>query len=131
MTSRVMNSELLAGDVADQLVTATRTATGDRLRSVTYFTRTDYDQLYLRGDLERDADVMSFIGHEWHDFKNTRNAYRSSELGGYRHTIRVFENGDLLRITTDRNGVFVTTDGLTMSDFEAVASAVLSILDDR
>ncbi|WP_202593597.1 DUF7522 family protein [Halococcus sediminicola] len=126
-----MDSDLLVDGIADQLVTAARTATGDRLRSVTYFTRTDYDQLYLRGDLERDADVMDFIGHEWHDFKNTRDAYRSSELGGYRHTIRVFENGHLLRITTDRDGVFVTTDGLTMSDFEAVTSAVLSVLDER
>ena len=126
-----MASTLLVEDVADQVVTAARTATGDRLRSVTYFTRTDYDQLYLREDLERDADVMSFIGHEWHDFKNTRDAYRSSELGAYRHTIRVFENGYLLRITTDRDGVFVTTDGLTMSDFEAVASAVVAVLEDR
>jgi hypothetical protein len=131
MTTRTMESDLLAGDIADQLVTAARTATGDRLRSVTYFTRTDYDQLYLRDDLEQDADVMSFIGHEWHDFKNTRNAYQQSELGNYRHTIRVFENGYLLRITTDRDGVFVTTDGLTMSDFEAVASAVVSVLEDR
>jgi hypothetical protein len=126
-----MESDLLAGSLADQLVRVARTATGDRLRSVTYFTRTDYDQLYLRSDLEQDADVMSFIGHEWHDFKNTRNAYRSSELGGYRHTIRVFENGYLLRITTDRDGVFVTTDGLTMSDFEAVATAVVSVLEER
>ena len=126
-----MESDLLTDSIADQLVTAARTATGDRLRSLTYFTRTDYDQLYLRGDLERDADVMSFIGHEWYDFKNTRNAYQSSELGRYRHTIRVFENGFLLRITTDRDGVFVTTDGLTMSDFEAVASAVLSVLEER
>lgn len=126
-----MESDLLTNSIAEQLVTAARTATGDRLRSVTYFTRTDYDQLYLRGDLEQDADVMSFIGHEWHDFKNTRNAYQSSELGQYRHTIRVFENGFLLRITTERDGVFVTTDGLTMSDFEAVASAVLSVLEER
>lgn len=126
-----MESGLLTDSLADQLVRVARTATGDRLRSVTYFTRTDYDQLYLRDDLEQDADVMSFIGHEWHDFKNTRNAYQSSELGGYRHTIRVFENGFLLRITTERDGVFVTTDGLTMSDFEAVASAVLSVLEER
>ncbi len=126
-----MESDLLATSLADQLVRVARTATGDRLRSVTYFTRTDYDQLYLRGDLEQDADVMSFIGHEWHDFKNTRNAYQNSELGRYRHTIRVFENGYLLRITTDRDGVFVTTDGLTMSDFEAVATAVVSVLEDR
>ena len=126
-----MASDLLTESITDQVVTAARTATGDRLRSVTYFTRTDYDQLYLREDLEHDADVMSFIGHEWHDFKNTRDAYRSSELGAYRHTIRVFENGYLLRITTDRDGVFVTTDGLTMSDFEAVAAAIVSVLEER
>ena len=126
-----MESDLLADGPADRLVRVARTATGDSLRSVTYFTRSDYDQLYLRGDLERDADLMSFIGHEWHDFKNTRNTYQNSELGAYRHTIRVFENGYLLRITTERNGVFVTTDGLTMQDFEAVANAVTTVLEDR
>jgi hypothetical protein len=64
MSANAMDSDLLAGDVADQLVTTARTATGDRLRSVAYFTRTDYDQLSLRENLERDADVMRFIGHE-------------------------------------------------------------------
>ncbi|PSP87820.1 hypothetical protein BRC90_09280 [Halobacteriales archaeon QS_4_69_34] len=126
-----MDSELLAEALADRLVRTARTATGDRLRSLTYFTRSGYDQLYLRDDLEQDADLMGFIGHEWHDFKNTRTAYENSELGTYRHTIRVFENGYLLRITTERDGVFVTTDGLTMSDFEAVASAVVAVLEER
>jgi hypothetical protein len=122
---------LLSDDAVDTIVSLCRTAVGDNLRSVTYFTRDDFKQLYLREDLDRDADLMGFIGHEWHDFRTTRTAYENSELGTYRHTIRVFENGYLLRITTERDGVFVTTDGLTMSDFEAVASAVVAVLEER
>lgn len=126
-----MSSNLLPTDARDRVVGVCRELIGDRLRSVTYFTATDYEQLYLRGDLSRDADLESFTSVEWHESSIIDDAYRTSELGGHHYTIRVFENGYLLRITTDRDGVFVTTDGLTMSDFEAVASAVLSILEAR
>lgn len=122
-----MPADLVNEDVREQLVTAVRTTVGDSLRSLTYFTRDDYEQLYLRDDLERDADLSSFIGHEWHDFSNTRTAYEGSELGPYRYTIRAFENGFLVRITTDRGGVFVTTDGVTMRDYEELVSAVESV----
>jgi len=73
---------------------------------------------------------MSFIGHEWHDFKTTTDAYRGSELGKYRYTIRVFENGFLVRAGTEDSGVFVTTDGLTMQDFEALSTAVVELLKE-
>lgn len=86
--------------------------------------------MYLRDDLERDADLNSFIGNEWHDFKMTQDAYRGSELGDYRYTIRVFENGYLVRITIEDSGVFITTDGITMQDFEALSQAVEGVLDE-
>ncbi|MFC4247408.1 hypothetical protein ACFOZ7_10425 [Natribaculum luteum] len=126
-----MASGLLPAETADQLVTTCRTAVGDSCRSVTYFTRDDFEQLYLREDLERDADLATFIGHEWRGFKTTQTAYEGSELGAYRYTIRVFDNGFLIRVTSDREGVFVTTDGLTLKDFEELATAINSVLEER
>jgi hypothetical protein len=125
-----MPTTLLPADAADRLTRTCRTALGDSLRSVTYFNRSDYEQVYLRGDLEQDADMSSFIGTEWQDFTVSQDAYRNSELGDYRYTIRVFDNGFLLRVTTEDAGVFVTTDGITMQDFEAAATAVTKTLDE-
>ncbi|WP_332899205.1 MULTISPECIES: DUF7522 family protein [unclassified Haladaptatus] len=125
-----MQNTLLSPDTADVIVRTCRTAMGDSLRSVTYFTRDDFDQLYLRDDLEQDADLTGFIGNEWRSFKTTREAYRGSELGDYKYTIRTFENGFLLRVTTDREGVFATTDGLTIQAFDNVATAIRKVLGE-
>jgi hypothetical protein len=125
-----MDSNLLADDLAEQVVTTARTATGDSLRSVTYFTRSDFEQLYLREDLARDADLDTFVGHEWRGFRDTRNAYQQSELGEYRFTVRAFENGYLLRVTGERAGVLITTDGLQMQSYEEVADALEKILGE-
>ncbi|MFB6133056.1 MAG: hypothetical protein ABEJ44_06600 [Halanaeroarchaeum sp.] len=124
-----MAQTLLGGDAREQLVSTCRTSIGDSLRSLTYFTRTDYEQLYLRGDLEQDADLSTFIGHEWRDYEQTQDSYGNSELGEYRYTIRTFENGFLLRVTTTNEGVFLTTDGLTIQQFDKVATAVRRTLD--
>ncbi|APW96588.1 hypothetical protein CHINAEXTREME_01845 [Halobiforma lacisalsi AJ5] len=126
-----MATGLLTPEAADRIVTTCRTAIGDSLRSVTYFTRDDYEQVYLREDLERDADLSTFIGHEWRGFKTAQTAYESSELGEYNYTIRVFDNGFLIRVTTESEGVFATTDGLTVKDFEEVATALNSFLEER
>lgn len=126
-----MATGLLTAEAADQIETTCRTAIGDSLRSVTYFTCDDYTQLYLREDLERDADLSTFIGHEWRGFKTAHTAYDGSELGDYNYTIRVFKNGFLIRVTNDSEGVFVTTDGLLMKDFEELATAINSFLDRR
>ncbi|SDF04320.1 DUF7522 family protein [Halorientalis regularis] len=126
-----METTIVDEAFAEKLVTTARTAAGDSLRSLTYFTRSNFEQLYLRDDLERDADLDSFIGHEWRGFKNTTDAYRGTELGEYRYTIRVFENGFLLRVTSDRDGVFLTTDGATIRDFNSYVTAIKEVLDDK
>ena len=126
-----MDAQLLAPELADRLVTTARTATGDSLRSMTYFTRTDFDQLYLRDDLERDADLSTFVGHEWRGYRDTDSAYQTSELGGYKFTVRAFENGYLLRVAADRRGVLITTDGLSMSSYEEIAEALERSLQER
>ncbi|MGM0591198.1 MAG: DUF7522 family protein [Halobacteriota archaeon] len=125
-----MSDALLTPTARDRLATTCRTTAGDSLRSVTYFSRTDYTQVYLRGDLEQDADLENFVGAEWQDFNVTQDAYQGSELGAYRYTIRVFENGFLVRVTTEDHGVFMTTDGITLRDFDALVSAVVAVLDD-
>ena len=125
-----MDSQLLSEEFAENIVTTARTATGDSLRSVTYFTRSDFDQLYLRGDLEQDADLNTFVGHEWRGYRETRNAYDTSELGQYQFTVRAFENGYLLRVAADRRGVLITTDGLSMQSYEEIAEALTRLLDE-
>ena len=126
-----MSDGILSDRLADEIVTTARTATSDTLRSVTYFTRANFQQLYLREGLERDADLDEFVGHEWRGYKDTQNAYRSTELGPYEFTVRVFENGYLLRIASDREGVLVTTDGLTMREYEEAATAIERLLRDE
>ena len=123
-----MGNTLLSEEAADRLTSTARAVLGDSLRSATYFTRTEYDQVYLRSDLERDADLDSFIGHEWQAFQMAQDTYGSSELGEYEYTIRKFENGFLIRIATEEEGVFVTTDGLTLRDFDDVAIALRETL---
>jgi len=126
-----MSRDILTDDLADAIVTTARTATGDSLRSVTYFTRANFEQLYLREDLEQDADLNEFVGHEWQGYKQTKNAYEESELGGYRFTVRAFENGYLLRVTTERQGVLITTDGLSMQSYEEIAEAIDRMLREE
>jgi hypothetical protein len=125
-----MSDRLLPEQAREHLITTCRTVAGDSLRSITYFSRTDYVQAYLREDLARDADLETFVGSEWQDYNVTQDAYRDSELGEYRYTIRVFENGFLVRVTTEDHGVFVTTDGITLRDFDELATAVTELLDD-
>lgn len=122
-----MAANLLSEGRTDRLISACRTTIGDNLRSITYFTRSDFEQLYLRSDLEQDADLTGFVDYESLGF-DAPAAYRGSELGEYRYTIRVFENGYLIRVNTPDEGVFVTTDSLTLRSFEEVARAVAEVL---
>lgn len=126
-----MSQTIIDEEFADNIVTTARTATGDSLRSVTYFTRANFEQLYLREDLEQDADLNDFVGHEWQGYKQTENAYQESELGEYKFTVRAFENGYLLRVTSERAGVLITTDGLSMNSYEEIAEAIGRMLDER
>lgn len=125
-----MGTQLVSDNMAEEIVATARTATGGSLRSVTYFTRSDFDQLYLREDLERDADLNTFVGHEWRGYRELQNTYQNSELGEYKFTVRAFENGYLLRVTGDRRGVLITTDGLPVQSYEDIATALERMLDD-
>lgn len=117
-----MSPSLLTDEAAETIVDVCREVAGERLRSVTYFSSTDYHQLYLRDDLEQDADLASFVGLESRESTITEDAYRGTELGEHVYTLRRFENGYLLRVETPSRGVFVTTDDISLSGFEELGS---------
>jgi hypothetical protein len=110
-----------------RLVSAARTAVGDSLRSVTYFTPEAYDQVYLRAGLDTDADLTGFVEHESVGFR-ARTAYHGSELGEYRYTVRAFDNGFLVRVTEADHGLFFTVDDISLRSAEEAAEAVSRVL---
>jgi hypothetical protein len=112
---------------ADELLSAARTATGDELRSLTYFTADDVNQLYLRSDLSRTADLVGFAESERNGFR-AQSLYADTQLGSYQFTVRVFENGYLTRVIDGEHGVWVTTDSMDIDRFEELASALAAIL---
>ncbi|WP_418282232.1 DUF7522 family protein [Halorubrum sp. DTA98] len=111
----------------DELLSAARTAVGDELRSLTYFTEESVDQLYLRNDLDRTADLVGFAESERHGF-HAQALYANTQLGNYRFTVRVFDNGYLTRVIANGHGIWVTTDSMEMDRFEELASALAAIL---
>ncbi|WP_254765800.1 DUF7522 family protein [Salinilacihabitans rarus] len=115
-------------DIETELLSVCRTAIGDDLRSATYFTPEEYDQFYLRSDLEHGADVERFVENERLGFTSQRT-YGDTELGEYEFTIRVFEWGYVTRVVVGDRGVFVTTDPLNMSEFKEVATAIKRVLE--
>ncbi|WP_049922489.1 DUF7522 family protein [Halopiger djelfimassiliensis] len=124
-----MAPSTVSDGLADELSSVCRTAIGDGLRSITYFTADDHEQLYLREDLERDADLNRFVANERLGF-TSQQTYGDSELGEYEFTIRVFEWGYVTRVIVGDHGVYVTTDPLNMNEFHEVATAIRSVLSD-
>ncbi|GAB7019221.1 DUF7522 family protein [Halostagnicola bangensis] len=124
-----MSDGSISRELSGELESVCRTAVGDELRSITYFTEDDVDQLYLRSDLEQTADLVGFAEHEALGFRS-QSAYRNSELGAYEATIRMFENGYLTRVIAGDAGVWVTTDPLSIERFEELSTALRSVLED-
>ncbi|AGB29999.1 hypothetical protein C488_19057 [Natrinema pellirubrum DSM 15624] len=124
-----MDGDAIHSDLADEIHSVCRTTVGDELRSITYFTEDDVEQLYLRSDLEQTADLIGFAEHERLGF-HSQSAYRNTQLGEYEATIRMFENGFLSRVIRGPHGVWVTTDDMSIERFEELTSALASVLDE-
>ncbi|MFC4246287.1 hypothetical protein ACFOZ7_04665 [Natribaculum luteum] len=124
-----MSSSSLSADERTELTSAARTVVGDELRSITYFSEDEVEQLYLRGDLEADADLVGFADTERLGFRS-QMAYRNTELGSYQFTIRVFEAGYLTRVIGGDHGTFVTTDAMARDRFEELAAALQGVLEE-
>ncbi|WP_336363431.1 DUF7522 family protein [Halalkalicoccus salilacus] len=122
-----MDGKSISPEFADELISVCRTIVGDELRSITYFTEDEVEQIYLRSDLDRTADLVGFADHERLGFRS-QSAYRNTQLGEYQATVRMFENGFLTRVIYDRNGVWVTTDDISIDRFEEISTALKSVL---
>ena len=125
-----MGGEHISEEFAEEIVSAARTAAGDELRSVTYFDIDDYEQLYLRSDLEQTADLDAFVANERLGFRS-QLTYEGTELGEYLFTVRAFGYGFLTRAIVGEHGVFVTTDGMDMEMFEEVTAAIRGVLREH
>ncbi len=112
---------------ADAILSVCRTVVGDELRSITYFTEDQVEQIYLRSDLDRTADLIGFAELERNGFR-ADELYRDTQLGEYQATVRMFEYGYLTRVIHDRYGAWVTTDSMSMDRFEELTTALKSVL---
>jgi hypothetical protein len=135
--TRSMSTTPLAPDLADQLVSAARTALGDTLRAVVLFDVEDSTPLYFRGDIETDARVFedAFVANERLGFtsQETYAAFADQpltepHLGEYRYTLRAFSDGYVARVIVGDHGLLVTTDTMHAGDFEEFATAVRHVI---
>ncbi len=115
---------------ADELRSVCRTVVGDELRSITYFTDDDVEQVYLRTDLDQTADLVGFATVERTGF-DAAEKYAGSELGEYQATVRMFDHGYLTRVVLERAGVWVTTDIMSMERFEELHAALVPVLREH
>ena len=122
-----MNGDHLDSTLSGELLSICRTAVGDELRSITYFTEDEVEQIYRRSDLDRTADLVGFAEVERNGFR-ADGLYRNSQLGEYRATIRMFEDGYLTRVIEGGHGVWVTTDSMSMDRFEELSDALETAL---
>ncbi|MCO8266670.1 hypothetical protein NKF06_08740 [Haloferax sp. AB510] len=130
----------ITGSVADALVSTCRTTLGDSLRSVVYFTRDDFDVLYVRRDLydgdEIAARAAKFelveserIGFGPQETYNVGGGDTGPDFGEYEFTLRVFSDGFVGRVVSGDRGVIVTTDELELSEFEEMEVALRRMLE--
>jgi hypothetical protein len=120
----------------EALVSASRTAVGDALRSVVYFTPEAFDVCYLRGDLYADPTdarraKAALVEAERGGF-DAAAAYASEgegpAFGEYEFTVRVFAEGFVTRVLVGDRGVLLTTDTLHLPHLEEATLAVRRLL---
>jgi hypothetical protein len=114
-------------ELDEELEAACRTAVGDRLRAIVYFTGDDHRLLYLREDIENTESLDTFLRNERLGL-TAQEAYDDPELGEYQSTIRTFQKGYLTRVIVDDHAVFVTTDEMEIERFRDLTEAAESIL---
>jgi hypothetical protein len=129
----------VGADMADSLVSATRTSLGDTLRSVVYFSPSAFDVLYVRQDLYASGDVAREAKAQLVDLEQVGFAERpvrtalahretGSDIGPYSFTVRFHENGFVVRVLEDDAGVLFTADRMDVSAFKEAVSAIRGLL---
>jgi len=111
---------------------------GDTLRDVWLFDRSDYESMYLRGDVaERVAefDVERYVDNERYGFV-TRDTYGDLHYVDYEYTVRGFDGFEQFRtflsVDDEKIGVFASFDRRDGGyDFGALYRDIRSIVDDH
>lgn len=130
----------LPEEFGEQLVTACRTAVGDTLRSVVYFTPETESPLYFRSDLAADSErsrkvKQLFVENERMGFTSQETYNRLTEVAGdeldigdYEFTVRVFSDGFISRVLVGQHGVLLTTDSMQIDAFEELSVTLRKLL---
>ncbi|ELY50771.1 DUF7522 family protein [Natronorubrum bangense] len=141
-----MSQERFTTDIdtalADELVSIARTGLGDELRSVIYFTPSEFDILYVRqGIYHSHADArraksplvdLESVGFVEAPVRSALSATDgNSELGPYSFTIRVHDDGFVVRKLVGDVGVLLTTDSMDITAFSDGATAIERHLSER
>jgi len=127
---------------AERVVTTARTSIGDTLRSVIYFTPDEMDLLYVRSDLydsrqralEAKSRLVEFerVGFDEAAVRTALAVPSDPEsIGPYDFTVRVHDDGYVVRVLTDDTGVILTSDEIAVESFEDAAVAITRLLRDR
>ena len=128
--------------VADSVVSTARTSIGDTLRSVIYFTPSAMDLLYVRRDLydssQRAVEAKSrLVEFERVGFAEApvRTALsppaNPDSIGSYEFTVRVHDEGFVVRILAADDGVILTTDDMDVDAFDDTAVAITKFLREQ
>jgi hypothetical protein len=129
-------------DLADGVVSAARTSLGDTLRSVLYFTPSEFDVLYVRQDLYRSTAAVReakapLVEIEEVGFAEApiRTAISRTEaassIGNYEFTVRFHDDGFVLRVIVGDVGVLLTTDDMDVNAFEDAVGAITGLLAEE
>jgi len=131
-------------ELAETITSACRTAVGDSLRTVIYFTPDGFDVLYVREDLYDGEEGAVrrvkglFVENEQIGFGDAET-YREltpepnvePDVGEYQFTMRIFEHGFLSRVIQGDHGVLTTTDGLQIDAFKELAVTLRKLLAEE
>ncbi|WP_265109234.1 DUF7522 family protein [Halosolutus halophilus] len=132
----------IADDLADNLVSTSRTSLGDTLRSVVYFTPSEFDVLYVRQDLYDSTTDSRDVKSQLVDFElvgfaeaPVRSALSIADgdrgIGTYEFTVRFHDDGFVVRKLVGNAGVLLTTDSMDVNAFEDAAHAIERLLSGR
>ena len=123
------------------LVSAARTSLGDTLRSVVYFTPSEFDVLYLRQGLYESMEAarpakeqlveLERVGFAELPARGTITRREDDAgIGPYEFTVRFHEDGFVVRVLEGDIGAVMTTDSMDLNGFEDAATAVRRLLAD-
>jgi len=129
----------VSDEMAETILSATRTSLGDTLRSVVYFTPSSFDLLYVRQDLyssdetardrKRQLVQLERVGFAEQSVR-TEIAHRDDvpDIGPYSFTLRFHDDGFVVRVIEGDAGVLFTADSMDISSFREAVSAIRGVL---